>query len=101
MDLKAGARLKSAVDATEVIVVRAPSAAVDLRCGGSPMTEMAADSAGGPVDPAYADGTLLGKRYVLDDTGLEILCTKAGAGSLSIGDAAMTVKDAKPLPSSD
>jgi hypothetical protein len=101
MDLKAGARLKSAVDETEVIVVRTPSADIDLRCGGAPMTDMAADAGPGMVDAAHHEGTLLGKRYVLDDTGLEILCTKAGAGSLSIGDVPMTVKDAKPLPSSD
>ena len=40
---------------------------------------------GGAVDPARADGTLLGKRYVHDAAGLEVLCTKAGDGSLSVG----------------
>ena len=32
---------------------------------------------------------------------IELLCTKPGAGSLSLGDAALLVKGAKPLPSSD
>jgi hypothetical protein len=32
---------------------------------------------------------------------LEILVTKAGVGSLSIGDELLEVKAAKPLPSSD
>ena len=30
-----------------------------------------------------------------------MLCTKAGAGSLSVGAAELFQKDAKPLPSSD
>jgi hypothetical protein len=44
---------------------------------------------------------LLGKRYV--DTGgtLELLCTKAGAGTLAVGGEALVLKSAKPLPSSD
>jgi hypothetical protein len=43
----------------------------------------------------------VGKRYVDPDESIEVLCTKAGAGSLSIGDAALAVKGAKPLPASD
>ena len=35
MDLKPGTRLASAVCETEVVVVKAPAADVDLRCGGS------------------------------------------------------------------
>jgi hypothetical protein len=46
-------------------------------------------------------GTLLGKRYADEAIGLEVLCTKAGQGSLSVGDTALAVKEAKPLPSSD
>jgi hypothetical protein len=38
---------------------------------------------------------------VHEDTGLEVLCTKAGDGGLSVGDQVLPVKDAKPLPSSD
>ena len=37
------------------------------------------------VDPAYGGGTQLGKRYVHEASGLEVLCTKAGDGSLSVG----------------
>lgn len=47
------------------------------------------------------DGTLLGKRYVDEDSNLEVLCTKAGSGPLSVGKVPMQRKDAKPLPSSD
>jgi hypothetical protein len=42
----------------------------------------------------------MGKRYV-DDAGAEVLVTKAGQGSLSIGDTPLTIKEAKPLPASD
>jgi hypothetical protein len=42
----------------------------------------------------------MGKRYI-DDTGAEVLVTKAGSGSLSIGTIPLVVKEAKPLPASD
>ncbi|MCF1592329.1 hypothetical protein [Streptomyces muensis] len=102
MDLKAGTGLKSTVCATEIIVVRTPSSAVDLRCGGAPMVT-AADTAiqGQELNPAHRDGTLLGKRYADAASGLEVLCTKGGEGSLSVGDSPLVRKDAKPLPSSD
>jgi hypothetical protein len=48
-----------------------------------------------------AEGTLLGKRYADEDLGLELLCTKGGDGSLSLGDTVIPVKGSKPLPSSD
>jgi hypothetical protein len=51
--------------------------------------------------PDHADGTLLGKRYVDADQILEVLCTKPGDGSLSVGDEPLQVKEAKPLPASD
>jgi hypothetical protein len=101
MEVKPGTRLKSAVCTTEVVVVRAPDHDVDLRCGGQPMVQMGDESPLGSVDPAYGSGTQLGKRYADADSGLEVLCTKAGEGSLSLADAPILLKDAKPLPSSD
>ena len=102
MDLKPGARLRSAADSTEVVVVRAPKEPVDLRCGGHPMLPHDAEaSAGTSVDPAFAEGCQVGKRYADDDTGIELLCTKAGEGSLSLGTEPLPVKGAKPMPSSD
>ncbi len=101
MDLKPGMRLRSAVCATEVIVVKAPSSAVVLECGGSPMLPATDEPSGGTLDPAHAQGTLLGKRYGLDDVGLEVLCTKGGDGGLGVDGALLPQKDAKPLPSSD
>lgn len=98
--LSAGKRLKSAVCTTEIMVISAPDGDVELSCGGTPMVE--GDGANGPtVDPGYSDGTAIGKRYVNADGSLEVLCVKAGDGSLSSGDAALNVKDAKKLPKTD
>ncbi len=53
------------------------------------------------LDASLSDGNLMGKRYV-DDTGAEVLVTKAGAGTLSIGTTPpLSIKEAKPLPASD
>jgi hypothetical protein len=100
MELKPGARLESATCDAQVVVVKAPGGEVDVRCGGEPMREL---GTGGDRSPITNQGepTLLGKRYADDELGLELLCTKAGDGSLSIGDTPLLVKGAKPLPSSD
>jgi hypothetical protein len=99
---KAGSRLRSVTCETEVVVVRGAGDEIDLRCGGQAMVpiEEAAGSVGAPVAP-FDEGTIVGKRYVSEDESLELLCTKPGAGSLSLGDVALSVKGAKPLPSSD
>jgi hypothetical protein len=102
MELRAGSRLKSAVCETQVIVVRAPKAEVDLWCGGQPM--IAIDATPPPslaMDPELAGGTLMGKRYVDPGQTFEVLCTKGGTGSLSVGAEALLPKEAKPLPASD
>jgi hypothetical protein len=92
-------KLKSAVCDTEVLVVKVPAAGV-LACGGAPMV---AERSGekGAIDPAFADGTKMGKRYTDAAAQLEVLCIKPGAGSLSLDGVALQLKDAKPLPSSD
>jgi hypothetical protein len=100
--LSPGTRLRSVTDTTEVVVVRAGAEGVDLCCGGTAMAPQGADApSSGPPAAGFDAGTLVGKRYEDTDVGLEVLCTKAGPGSLSIGARAMTQKDAKPLPSSD
>ena len=101
MELKAGTRLRSAVCSTEVIVVRAPGGPVDLRCGGAALVSFDATMEAGSLDPAHSEGTQLGKRYVDDEAGLELLCTKPGNGELTCGGRRLTLKAAKPLPSSD
>ena len=100
--LKAGSRFKSAVCDTQVMVVKAPAGEHDLRCGGVDMLgATAAAPAGAAMDPAFGAGTMIGKRYVNADESVELLCTKGGKGSLSLGATALEVKQAKQLPSSD
>lgn len=99
--MKAGTRLKSQVCDTEVIVVRASESLEDLRAGGYPMLEMGAEgSTDATPKPELAGGNVMGKRYV-DPSGAEVLVTKAGVGTLSIGEVPLTLKEAKPLPASD
>ncbi len=100
MELRVGARLRSQVCATEVIVVR--PAAVELTCGGHAMIPIADTPAEGlAVDPALADGTQLGKRYTDEDGDLELLVTKSGEGTIAAGGCPLVIKESKALPSSD
>ena len=102
MELKTGSRWKSAVCATELAVVRPAKEEVTLECGGGAVIAIGADRpSDGVVAPAHAAGTLLGKRYVDEPSGLEVLCTKPGAGSLAVDGRALTLREAKRLPSSD
>jgi hypothetical protein len=102
MKMTAGSRWRSVVDTTEVVVVRPPNDDADLECGGQTMVAVGSD--GGTtaaIDPEFSDGTQLGKRYTDDDAGLEVLCTKAGEGSLAVSGRMLQLKSAKPLPASD
>lgn len=96
--MKPGTKLKSQVCDTEVMVIRCGDGQAE--CGGTPMGE---DKPATPGTPAsdHANGTIMGKRYVDKGGGFELLCVKAGKGSLSVNGVALTVKDAKPLPASD
>jgi hypothetical protein len=96
--MKAGTKLKSTVCDTEVMVIRGGDFVAE--CGGSPMAETR-PAERGTVNPVFAQGTKIGKRYVDAAGAFELLCIKAGKGSLTIGGAALQVKEAKPLPSSD
>ena len=100
--LKAGTRLRSAVCSSEVMVVAAPKEDVEVTCGGVPLIELGSEPpAGVSISEDAKGGTQIGKRYVNEAGDLEILCTKPGEGSLGAGGALLTVKGAKPLPSSD
>jgi hypothetical protein len=102
VQVKSGMRLRSAVDATEVIVVRAQVGELDLRCGGRPMLPHdAAPAENATPAPGYDEPTLLGKRYADADELIELLCTKGGPHTLSIGDKPLLVKGPRPLPASD
>jgi hypothetical protein len=102
MKLRPGQKLHSAVCGAQVVVVKAPAEAVEVGCGGAPLLEdgQAADPAAA-LDPTLGDGPQLGKRYADDELGLELLCTRAGAGALTVDGRPLLLKGAKPLPSSD
>jgi hypothetical protein len=104
MELKPGQRMRSVVCTAEVVVVTG-SGDVDLRCGGLPMGPIdgltpAAGTDGAPLT-GMAGGAQVGKRYVGEAGTPELLCTKPGAGTLSVGATPLEIKGAKPLPSSD
>jgi hypothetical protein len=102
MDLKPGSRWKSAVCDAEVVVVRPPKTPVTLECGGHPMVPQAAEKpAGLTLSADHSAGSAMGKRFSDDESGLEVLCVKPGAGSLSIDGRAIGAKEAKKLPASD
>jgi hypothetical protein len=101
MLIKPGLRLRSAVCGTEVIVVRASGSDLDVRCGGHPMLpfDAASPMVRPAVDAAFDQGAVLGKRY--GDADLEILCTRPGQGSISVGSQPLPMLEPKKLPSSD
>lgn len=98
-----GARLRSAVCTTEVVVIRLDGGSADIECGGMPMAPIATAPAtpSGQPRPGLDGGTLLGKRYGSAGDPVELLCTKAGAGSLSVGGEVLGQRKAAALPSSD
>jgi hypothetical protein len=101
--VKTGMRLRSRVCDTEVIVIRTKTGEVDLRCGGVPMLPEGAPSSEAVQQPApgFTEPTLLGKRYSDEDETVELLCTKAGATTVSLADKPLAVKGPRPLPASD
>jgi hypothetical protein len=102
MELKPGSRWKSAVCDTEVVVVRAVKDPAQLECGGHSMVAHNAEKpAGLAISADFSAGTQPGKRFADATSGLEILATKGGAGSLSIDGRPIGAKEAKKLPASD
>lgn len=102
MELKPGSRWKSAVCDGEFVVVRPAKAAVTLQCGGHAVVPHADEKPAGLALSADASGgSAAGKRYNDPESGLEVLCSKAGAGSLSVDGRPISAAEAKKLPSSD
>lgn len=99
--LRPGQKLNSAVSDAQMVVVKAPDTDVEVSCGGVPMLADDQGGAGGELDQSLGEGPLLGKRYADEDLGVELLCTKAGDGALTVDGRILPVKGAKPLPSSD
>lgn len=101
MELRPGLRLRSQVCDVEVVVIRSAGGDIDLRCGGHPMIDAAQDGTDHALDLTDDGGTLLGKRYEHEPSGTELLCTRPGAGGLTIDGDRVRVKQASALPSSD
>jgi hypothetical protein len=101
MKLRPGQKLHSAVCDAQVVVVRAPATVVELGCGGAPMLEDGQQAAGETLDDSLGEGPVLGKRYADEELGLELLCSRAGTGALTVDGRVLALKGAKPLPSSD
>lgn len=100
--LTPGTRLQSQVCATQMIVIRA-GRDVDLRCGGAPVIPLDAEpDAVLTLDPAFSDGSRLGKRLVSPThDGLEVLVTQAGKGTLTDGPDPLVEREARQLPATD
>jgi hypothetical protein len=100
-ELKTGARLKSTVCDGEIMVVSTPGGDINLTCGGAPMAEAGADAERVAINPDHAVGIVIGKRYINEDETLEVLCVKAGEGSLALDGNLLLQKDTKKLPKTD
>lgn len=98
--VKPGQKLASAVCTAEVMVIKA-SADMEITCGGVAMSADAGEKNPDAADSNQMGGSQIGKRYVNEDQSLELLCVKAGEGSLGCGGEALVIKEAKKLPSSD
>jgi hypothetical protein len=99
-ELKAGGRLFSSVCETQIIVIKGLAGDHELSCSGATMTSTATGGTGS-LEPQRAEGTVLGRRYVNADETFEVLCVKAGGGTLCLDDTKLIPKQAKALPSSD
>jgi hypothetical protein len=99
--LRLGARYRSTTCDTQIMVIRTVPAPLDLRCGGAPMAGPNEEALALEIAEGFGEGTLVGKRYIDAADRIELLCTKGGRGSLSLGSEPLQVKLAKALPSSD
>ena len=99
--LKLGAKYRSSVCDTQIMVIRTIPEPLDLRCGGASMAGPNEETLTATIAHGFGEGTLIGKRYIDAADQIELLCTKGGKGSLSLGTEALQVKVPKALPSSD
>ncbi|WP_433526139.1 hypothetical protein ACQPZ2_15235 [Nocardia pseudovaccinii] len=100
LSLKPGTRIFSAVDSTELIVVKVPTTPIDLTIGGVPAVLSAAEK-NGTAPATSTGGTAIGKRYTNAGATVELLCTKPGPGFPAIDGEVLVLKEARPLPASD
>lgn len=99
--IKPGSRWKSTVCSAEAVVVRVPSQDGAPQCGGIDMVPLDREATVGEMASGFDTGCAVGKRYRSDKLGIELLCTKAGKGTLGFAGEALQLVEAKKLPSSD
>ncbi|WP_106402637.1 hypothetical protein [Actinocorallia populi] len=100
MKLRAGQTLRSTVDATALVVVRAPQDDLAVTCGGLEMAEeQVAEKV--PAQTEAGAGVLLGKRYTVEGVDVELLCVQGGEYAVAVDGTDVEQKSAKPLPASD
>lgn len=100
--LRVGSRWSSTVCTTQVVVLTAGREVGAVACGGSPMVP--GDQAPAPdarPDRKLVGGAVLGKRYRTDDGALEMLCVKAGVGTLTVDGVPLQLSAPARLPASD
>jgi hypothetical protein len=103
MKLKPGLRLKSAVSDAEIMVIKAPALELPIQCAGVDMLELPTkETSDKPQPSTEVEGLMeIGKRYGNLGETVEVLCTKGGAGWLSVDGETLRPRQSKKLPSSD
>jgi hypothetical protein len=101
MSIKPGTRLWSTTSATAVVVVRPPAGDITLTCGDAALADTEQPPTGGTPRSEADGGTLMGKRYADPESGLEVLCTRAGEGVLAVDGRPLGLVGARALPASD
>jgi hypothetical protein len=84
-----------------VIVIKASAEECTLTCGGVAMAAAGEQVSAARPDPLLMGGTQIGKRYVDEADTIQVLCTKAGGGTLALDGKPLMIQAAKPLPASD
>lgn len=101
MTPKPGSRWKSVVCQAEAVVVRPPATPGLPQCGGHDMVPLGEPAEQRPVMEGFAAGCQIGKRYRDDPDGIELLCTRAGEGTLGFAGVPLALVPTRQLPSTD
>jgi hypothetical protein len=98
--VKPGERFRALNTGADVIVTRAAKGDIHLTCAGVEMVAITA-TVEEPLAVTVDETVALGKRYEDAETGLELLCTKAGGGPLECDGRALTIVTPKLMPATD
>jgi len=88
------------VAGADVIVTRAAKGEIRLTCAGVEMVAITA-TVEEPATITVDEPVVLGKRYEDAETGLELLCTKAGGGPLECDGRGLVIVTPKLMPATD